>query len=190
MRARALHLVPPPATAADTVALRRIARGDLSALGELYDRHAVALLRFTARAAGKQDADDLVQATFLKVVRCAATYDGRTDSARPWLFGIAARLLQERRRALVRLGRALTKLARVADVSRSAAVVADSPRSELEQGLMSLSDAKRVVIVLAEVEGYTCDEIAEMLEIPVGTVWTRLHHARKELRSFYESEAP
>lgn len=185
-----LHLVPPPSTSADTLALRRIARGDLTALGELYDRHAVALLRFTARAAGKQDADDLVQATFMKVVRCAATYDGRTDSARPWLYGIAARLLQERRRALVRLARALASVARVAEVSREAATVADTPRSELERGLMMLSDAKRVVIVLAEIEGYSCDEIAEMLDIPVGTVWTRLHHARRELRSFYTSEAP
>ena len=39
--------------------------------------------------------------------------------------------------------------------------------------------------VLAEVEGYTCEEIAEMLGVPVGTVWTRLHRARRDLRRFY-----
>jgi RNA polymerase sigma-70 factor (ECF subfamily) len=184
-----LHLVPAPSPEPpDTIALRRVARGDLSGLGELYDRYAVHLLRFTARVAPKQDAEDLVQATFMKVVRSAATYDGRADSARSWLFGIAARLVQERHRAWVRLTRALTHVARIGDVSRTLAVLVDSPRTDLERGLSALSDAKRVVIVLAEIEGYTCDEIAEMLEIPVGTVWTRLHHARKELRSFYTSE--
>jgi len=39
------------------------------------------------------------------------------------------------------------------------------------------------VLLLAEVEGFSCPEIAEMLDIPVGTVWTRLHHARRELRT-------
>jgi RNA polymerase sigma factor (sigma-70 family) len=187
VRAPVLQLVPKPeAKTPDTLALERVARGELSALGEVYDRYAVALLRFASRAAGPHDAEDLVQATFMKAVKIAASYDGRSDSARSWLFGIAARLLQERRRSLVRLARALSRLAAS---SASAATSADSPRSDLERGLLALSDAKRVVIVLAEIEGYTCDEIARMLEIPVGTVWTRLHHARKELRSFYESEA-
>ena len=61
----------------------------------------------------------------------------------------------------------------------------DAHRWDLERGLGELSDAKRVVLILAEVEGYTCEEIAGMLRVPVGTVWTRLHHARKELRAFY-----
>jgi RNA polymerase sigma factor (sigma-70 family) len=183
VRTRALHLVPQPdAGTPDSIALDRVAGGDLSALGEVYDRYAVALLRFTSRAAGRHDAEDLVQATFMKAVRIAGTYDDRSHSARPWLFGIAARLIQERRRSLARLTRAL---ARLADISPKA-TASDHPRFDLERGLLALSDAKRVVIVLAEVEGYTCDEIARMLEIPVGTVWTRLHHARKEMRAFYD----
>ena len=47
-------------------------------------------------------------------------------------------------------------------------------------------NAKRTVLVLAEVEGFSCEELATMLSIPIGTVWTRLHHARRELRRFYE----
>jgi RNA polymerase sigma-70 factor (ECF subfamily) len=189
VRASVLHLVPSPsAEAPDTIALRRVARGDLTGLGELYDRYSVHLLRFTARAAPKQEAEDLVQSIFMKVVRCAAAYDGRAESARAWLFGIAARLIQERHRAWVRLTRALTTAAQMAEVPQGAAVYVASASSDLERGLEALSAPKRVVIVLAEIEGYTCEEIAEMLEIPVGTVWTRLHHARKELRSFYASE--
>lgn len=178
-----LHLVPKPNPASDTVALHRLAKGDVSALGEVYDRHAAALLRFASRASSPNDAEDLVQATFVTVIKIAGSYDGRADSARAWLHGITARLIQERRRSVVRFARALLRLG-----SEPAPVVdrGDACQSDLERGLRKLSDAKRVVLVLAEVEGYTCEEIASMLEVPIGTVWTRLHHARKELRAFYE----
>ena len=181
-----LHLVPKPKPASDTLALRRLAKGDVSALGEVYDRHAGALLRFASRASGPHDAEDLVQATFVTVIKIAGTYDGRTDDARAWLHGITARLIQERRRSFVRFARALLR-ARTDPapfVGREGGCQLD-----LERGLCTLSDAKRVVLVLAEVEGYTCDEIASMLNVPVGTVWTRLHHARKDLRAFYEGGA-
>ena len=185
MKPHALHLVPkPPAEAPDTVALDRVARGDVSALGDVYDRHAVALLRFASRVSGHHDAEDLVQATFVKAVKIAGTYDGRTNNARSWLYGIAARLIHERRRSIGRFTRAILRLGEGAVTAHHAG---DSHhRSDLERGLDDLSEAKRVVIILAEVEEYTCEEIAGMLEIPVGTVWTRLHHARKQLRAFYE----
>jgi RNA polymerase sigma-70 factor (ECF subfamily) len=187
MKVPALHLVPKPKEAPDTVALNRLAKGDVSALGEMYDRHAAALFRFASRASGPHDAEDLVQATFMTILKIAGTYDGRTDDARAWLHGVMARLIQERRRSLARFARALLR-------SRSSPPpVFDAERgcqSDLARGLSTLSDAKRVVLVLAEVEGYTCDEIARMLKVPVGTVWTRLHHARKEMRVFYEEGAP
>lgn len=166
--------------------MRRLARGDVSALGELYDRYAVDLLRFACRVANPQDAEDVVQASFMRVAHLAASYDERAETARPWLMGITARIIQERRRAFGRFRRALLSFAGF--VERSADANPPSPRSDLERGLAALSDAKRVVIVLAEIEGYTCEEIAQMLEIPVGTVWTRLHHARKELRAFFTTE--
>ena len=62
-------------------------------------------------------------------------------------------------------------------------------RGEVERALARLSDAKRVAILLAKVEGLSCDEIAEALQIPVGTVWTRLHAARRELRAALGDEA-
>jgi RNA polymerase sigma-70 factor (ECF subfamily) len=55
-------------------------------------------------------------------------------------------------------------------------------RAQLSQALHSLTPQKRVVIVMAEVEGLSGPEIAQALDIPLGTVWTRLHHARAELR--------
>jgi RNA polymerase sigma-70 factor (ECF subfamily) len=186
MTAKPRHLAvvrPLPATT-DADALARVARGDVGALGEVYDRHARALLSFASRAAGRSEAEDIVQSTFLRAAKVAATYDDRAPTARAWLFGITVRLLQERRRSVARLARALLRF----DAS-DAIVPHDGDRCDLENGLARLADAKRTVLLLAEVEGFTCEEIAVIVGVPVGTVWTRLHHARKELRAFFDEES-
>ncbi len=185
MKARSV-LARAPDSSGDADALRRVAGGDVGALGEVYDRHARALLAFVARATGSQDAEDVVQSTFVRAARVASTYDDRGGSARAWLFGIAARIVQERRRSLVRFARALLGFGSDDGAAR---VPSNAHRSDLDKGLKQLSDAKRIVLVLAEVEGFTCDEVAKILCIPVGTVWTRLHHARRELRRYYEEDA-
>ena len=59
---------------------------------------------------------------------------------------------------------------------------------DLDRGLQQMSEAKRVTLILAEVEGFSCEEIASLLGIPIGTVWTRLHHARRELRHYCGDE--
>src|SRR5262249_40309705 len=97
----------------------------------------------------------------------------------------AARLVSRRRRTLARFRRALRELA-----SRQEGTQRDPQREliardELEalgKALERLSDAKRVALILAEVEGLGPEEIAAALRVPVGTVWTRLHPARLELR--------
>jgi RNA polymerase sigma factor (sigma-70 family) len=171
----------------DTIALKRVAAGDISALAEVYDRHAPALLRFATAASGRADAEDLVQTTFVTVMKIAKTYDGRGKDARAWLHGVMARLIQERRRSLTRFAHVLFRLSLLPERSTAAA---DGHRSDLSRAIDRLSDAKRVVLILAEVEGYACEEIANMLGVPVGTVWRRLHHARKDLRGFYDEGTP
>ncbi len=187
MTNRALRLVraAPLAAFDDADVLGRIGRGDVGALGELYDRHAGALLGFATRCMGAQDAEDLVQATFVRAARSAAAFDGRHTSARSWLFGITAHLVQERRRSFARLARALLRFD-VSAVTGASTSHQNDERSDLRKGLDRLTESKRVVLLLAEVEGFTCEEIASMLAVPVGTVWTRLHHARREMRAFYE----
>ena len=169
----------------DAAVLARVAEGDVAALGALYDRYAPQLLRFARRVA-RNDAEDVVQTVFLRVMRIATTFRPDATSARPWLFAITTRVLQERTRALRRWGAAMLRLAQDVDepVGTSLEIAGD-----VQRGLMRLSMAKRTVLVLAEVEGFACEEIASMLSIPVGTVWTRLHHARKELRAQRDQEA-
>ena len=167
----------------DAVALKRISNGEMSALAPLYDRHAEPLMRFAVRMCGRTDAEDLLQATFIKAAEIAARYDGRGVSARAWLFGIMAKLAQDRRRSVARFARAAARFA-------SGARDADHPRPDervgIEGALAKISPAKRTVLILAEIEGYTCEQIAAMLSVPVGTVWTRLHHGRRELHALFE----
>jgi RNA polymerase sigma factor (sigma-70 family) len=171
----------PDAAASDGALLARVASGDLGALARLYDSHAPVLLRFARRLGAAEDAEDVVQNVFLRVVRLATHFDTAAPSARAWLFAITVRVVQERRRSLRRLTHAMKALA--LQKLSSPATFESAAASDLAHCLSKLSLAKRSVLLLAEVEGFSCPEIAEMLNIPVGTVWTRLHHARRELRT-------
>jgi RNA polymerase sigma-70 factor (ECF subfamily) len=167
----------------DAELLARVAAGELGALGALYDRHREAMRGFVARATcGCADADDLVHDAFLIAARIAGRFDGR-PSARPWLIGIAARLVQRRARGLGRIPRLLARLAwlrpQVSDPVE--ALEARSALGVVAPVVARMSMAKRIVLLMAELEGMTGPEIAVALEIPIGTVWTRLHHARREL---------
>jgi RNA polymerase sigma-70 factor (ECF subfamily) len=61
-------------------------------------------------------------------------------------------------------------------------------RTDVERALLAITPPKRVTFLMAEVEGLTCPEIAQALGIPIGTVWTRLHAARRELRRALEAK--
>ena len=169
----------------DAEAVGRLARGEVSALAPLYDRHHRSLFRFISHATGNaSDVEDLVHSAFITAANAAASFDGR-QSCRPWLLGIAAKLLYRRRRTFARLRRALREFANhqkgeYVDPHRD--LMARDELAELSKALTRLSQPKRITLLLSEVEELTAEEIAAALHVPVGTVWTRLHHARRELR--------
>lgn len=169
--------------------MNRLAVGESGALGELYDRYHQRLRRFVSRATSDaDDVDDLVHITFLAAAASAARYDGRA-CARPWLIGIAVQHLRRRHQTRGRLFAALKAFA-----SAGRAAIDPGPamaaRGDVERALALISAPKRIALLMAEVEEMTCPEIAAALHIPVGTVWTRLHAARRELRRALEGEAP
>ncbi|HLK39026.1 MAG TPA: RNA polymerase sigma factor [Polyangiaceae bacterium] len=171
--------------APDPDLLRRLASGDIGALGELYDRHSEPVRRFLARATSNaEDVDDLVHATFLAAAKSAARYDGR-PSCRPWLMGIAVQLLRRRRRSLGHFFAILSSLRGVQGVAHDPRPTLHA-RIDVDRALTRISEPKRVALLLAEVEGLSCAEIAKALDVPIGTVWTRLHAARRELRRLLE----
>ena len=179
-----MAVIPAPRPArGDADLLARIAVGELDALGELYERHRTAVRGFVLRATSyHDDAEDIVQTVFLTAARIAGRYDGRA-SARPWLVGIAARLVQQRAQRLSRLARYLGRVAsqQARDRDPRPALEARDELDAVGRALAKMDAKKRVVIVMAEIEGMSGPEIAVALGVPIGTVWRRLHQARREL---------
>ncbi len=186
---RALERALPREIETDAELLAEIAEGRLSALGRLYDRHRQAVVAFVARSAGSgADVEDITQTTFMTVARIANGYDParvQGETCRPWLLGIAARNISQHRRGWSRFTRFLGRLAFEGgeqSYDPEPVLAARGTLTKLQRALDALSPQKRVVLVMFEVEGISCEAIASALEIPIGTVWTRLHAARREIR--------
>jgi RNA polymerase sigma-70 factor (ECF subfamily) len=157
---------------------------DALAFDAVYDRYFDYVHRLVARLAGTSDPDDLVQEVFLVVHRRLRGFEGRA-SLTTWLFRIAYRVVgahirRERLRRALRT--ALGWESEPVEPPRGPLLVEQAEQAAaLAAALGSLSWKKRAVIVLHEVEGWPCRDIARRLGVPVDTVYTRLHHARREL---------
>jgi RNA polymerase sigma-70 factor (ECF subfamily) len=176
----------------DLVAL--VASGKLEALGELFERYESDLRTYVVRlGVSRSDGDDLVQATFLEVMRASHRFDPNY-SVRAWLFGIATIMVRRHRRSLANAAARVALWAGVVrhDPAPTPAELLEGDRAtrKLHAALARLSQKKREVFVLVTIEGLRGEEVAGLLGIPVNTVWTRLHHARSELRAALAEEAP
>ncbi|MEV0145585.1 MULTISPECIES: RNA polymerase sigma factor [unclassified Nonomuraea] len=172
----------------DDAELVRRSRDDPEAFAALFDRHAPELHRYVLRRLGDALADDIVADTFLDAFRQRARYDLTRVDARPWLYGIAANLIGKHRRTEVRFYRALARSG-VDEVAESyadrveARVAASAAQRELAGALAALPAAEREVLLLVAWADLSYDEAAAALGIPVGTVRSRLHRARKRTRA-------
>ena len=180
----------PTAGISDAELLVRVADGDLEPLGELYDRYARDVWRAVKRVLRDEgDVDDVLHATFMNLPRIASSYDGRA-SCRSWLCGIGVRLAMRHRRGAGRFLRMLRAFAHVppsrgaADPERQASD--GEELAALDRALGRLSEKKRAVFALVELEGLSAEEAARALEIPAATARTRLFHARRELQEALE----
>jgi RNA polymerase sigma factor (sigma-70 family) len=187
------HSVQRPIELADRELLTKIAQGDLPCLGLLFDRYAVDVGRFIARVGiGGSDVDDLVQATFLLVMKAAHGFRG--GGVRAWLFGLAANLARRHRRSLTRMATRVTAWVRErgSEMPETPGEAIDTRERALraQAALARLSEKKREAFVMVVMEGIAAEDAAVALRIPVGTVWTRLHHARRELSAHLEKEDP
>ena len=142
----------------------------------------------------RADAEDLVQETFMKAYTKFNQYQQGTN-IKAWLYRILTNTYitpyRKAQRSPKRSGGEEVEdwqLAAAAShdekglVSAEAEALDNIPSSELRTALESLSEDQRVVVLLSDVEGFAYKEIADMLDIPIGTVMSRLHRGRKNLR--------
>ncbi len=152
----------------------------------IFDRHVVAIHGYLARRAGLQSADGLVGEVFRVAFEARQRYLADRPEALPWLYGIAANVLRQHRRAEHRQARVRTKLAVLREPDDDGAVGERLGRREhLEEiidAVMALPEIDREAMLLYAWEEQTYAEIAEALDVPVGTVRSRLNRARTRVR--------
>jgi RNA polymerase sigma-70 factor, ECF subfamily len=183
---------PGPAAAMhepdDAAVIARSIR-DPDQFAAIYERYFGEIYRYVAGRLGPDVADDLAAETFLVAFRKRERVDPALGRVRPWLYGIATILVGQHRRAETRRYRALSRAGRGAPASDeshddrvAAAVAAERLGPRLATALAELGQGDRDVVLLVAISELSHQEIAVALEIPYGTVGSRLNRARRELR--------
>jgi RNA polymerase sigma-70 factor (ECF subfamily) len=174
--------------------VERVRAGEPRAFEMLVRSHQHRVFGVAARMLGNAaEAEEVAQEVFLRVHRAIADFRGEAKLS-TWLYAITSRLCLSRlgggERRVAREGEeALTRLA-----SGEADPAAALERSELEgalhRAIAELPEDRRVVVVLRDLEGLAYEEIAAALELPLGTVRSRLHRARMDLKDKLERFLP
>jgi RNA polymerase sigma factor (sigma-70 family) len=170
---------------------------DPAAFALIFDRHAARLHRFLARRVEPADADSLLGDVFRVAFERRESFDLARQSARPWLYGIATNLIARHRRSEARRLRAMATLAsRRIDgdhdaVGDRASETADADQSwsMLVDAIDELPDAERHTLLLYAWEELSYEDIAAALDVPIGTVRSRLNRARRRLRAAVPTNA-
>jgi RNA polymerase sigma-70 factor (ECF subfamily) len=169
--------------------------GDAEAFARLVRLHEGMVFNLSARLLGDpEEARDVAQEVFLQVYRMLGRFEGRSR-LKTWIYRIAVNQCHNRRRFWIRRRRdretALDEGLLVTEATGSREASPANPYGEtlrrerarrVQAALLELSFEQRSVLVLREVEGLTCEEVAQALGVPEGTVKSRLSRAREAMR--------
>jgi RNA polymerase sigma-70 factor (ECF subfamily) len=159
---------------------------DVAAFAEVFDRHWPAIHRWCVGRAGPSG-EDVAAETFRVAFDRRARFDPRYDDARPWLYGIATNLLRRAFRTAAHAA-VVPGAAQVDDFADEALgrVEARALGPELATALRGIAAADRDALLLHAWADLTYTEIAQATDVPVGTVRSRIHRARRQLRAQIE----
>lgn len=181
----------------DARAIARCLAGDTAAFAEIVDRYQGMVASVVTRTLRNlDDADDVIQDVFVRAFRALGGFRGEARFS-TWLYRIALhtamrhaeRQARDRRRRAEPMPEQTDHLADLPsdpDEGPEALVWKNISHARLRLAVHDLPDKHRVVIIMHYYEGKTCEEIAEVLNVRVGTVWSRIHYAVKALRSHME----
>jgi RNA polymerase sigma-70 factor (ECF subfamily) len=179
----------PRGAGSDEESMRELAQGKAEALQPLFARYAPLVFHIASQSLGAAAAEDIVQEVFLSVWRKADTFDPRKGSFRPWLLQIAHyRVLNElrsrSRRPPIHLDADPDVLESIPDTDGEPMEAAwQSYRQEAVRAAVGrLPPAQRQALSLAYFEDLTHDQVAAALNLPLGTVKTRIRSAMQKLR--------
>jgi RNA polymerase sigma-70 factor, ECF subfamily len=157
----------------------------------LYRAHAPFVASFLRHmGTPESDLDDHLQDVFV-IAHRKGGYQPGPASPRTWLASLAFRVVVARRRAHARRPMSATPIESLPDDARSAGDMLDARRSlhRVQSVLEHLPLEQRAAFILFEIEGETCERIAAMWDVPIGTIYSRLHHARKRFLEMYGRSA-
>jgi RNA polymerase sigma factor (sigma-70 family) len=170
-------------------AVIRASRLEPAAFGAVFDRHWIRIHRYCVVRAGPPG-EDVAAETFRVAFDRRSDYDGREDAA-PWLYGIATNLLRSWFRSAARRDRAIRRSAGEAagDDLEDALERAEAQRlgPELAAVLGELTAGERDALLLHACAELTYEQIARGTGVPIGTVRSRIHRARKRVRAHLET---
>ncbi len=180
--------MPPGASpaASDLLLLGRIAEGDLEAFHTFYDRYAGRVLAYVRQLSrNREGAEDVVQEVFVTVWRRAASFRPERGDPAGWLYTVTRNKLVDLWR---RHGDAAAGLDGVEPPSEPATVARERGdlRLTMHQALARVAPEQRRAIEMAYFGGFTYEETAQRLDLPVGTLKSRIRSGLKSLRSVLE----
>jgi len=176
----------------DRELIERCRQGDLAAFEPLVEKYRERVWRLAySYLRDREDAWDVAQEAFVRAWQALGSFRGQS-AFYTWLFRIAMNVATDRMRQRAAQGRAFGT-ERVSEEDREQVMVYQSvgpdeiaaraeQRARIQQALDTLPEHHRTIIMLSDLEGLSYREIAEVLDIPMGTVMSRLHNARKRLR--------
>jgi RNA polymerase sigma-70 factor, ECF subfamily len=186
----AVHPVTIDAEAGDEALMRQVSAGHQEALGPLYGRYAPFIFNLAAQSLDRPGAEEIVQEVFLTVWRMAASYDPTRGPFRPWVLQIAHyRILNElrrrNRRPHVEADPDGTHLAAVRDPAPEPAEAAwqEYRRAAVRDAVAKLPPPQRQALGLAFFEELTHEQVAAVLNLPLGTAKTRIRAGLQKLQA-------
>jgi RNA polymerase sigma-70 factor (ECF subfamily) len=164
-----------------------MADGETSALGMIFDRYGSRVLGLLVRyVRRREDAEDLLQATFCEAWRRAPSFDPGRSRLEAWLFLIARSRALDHLRSRRAVADELEKREPVFEHDPACEIERTETSDQLRDALLRLPDDQRRAIELAFYMGLTHDQIARKIDAPVGTVKTRIRLGMSRLRSLLQ----
>jgi len=173
---------------AEATLLRRARDGEREAISILVNRHRTRLTNLAFQITrDRESAEDAAQEILLRALDKLPTFRGEAEFS-SWLYRLTLNFCLEKRRLDQRRAEILAQHLGEMPAEAASCERQLETREQIERALDALSEPQRVALLLREWQGFSYEEIAEILQLPIGTVRSRLSKARRQFQIAYEAQ--